>query len=831
MGGSSILPPSGSSLCAGAGGGNSGGIHPTADDLFFTPDATYYVGYDSSAGVWGRPVYVYASTGLALGGTTPNTSLVTLGTIPAGLSNDYGVYTPNVTDTLSLWSTRTSGAGNVGIALVADVNAASINATHRVASFQWINNVDAASELAYIDGNGGYVNSYPWAIGTTPTDGLTLDNTTAAALGAQQYSPAIHLGGNCWETTGGTSQSVDWRIYNVPVQGATATTTLYFDSSVNGAAYVNRATLTTGATFTTSYLVGTAVASGVISGSAVALDGYYDRSTGLGTAGGLYQYAGDYPLTLVSTSRTDAASAKVFVSCYDRNAASITNAATMRIHSFGWTNNADSFTELAYVRADGLIHAEYGFDSTRAWALGSTPVDGLALVNTTAAADSAQQWSPYLHLGGRYWSGAASAAADWFVAVQPVQNASGRSVMNWYYSFGGAGKTTFMSFDTSSNEVSIIGYLKSTAAVCAYFGASSDFIGGVGDQSTGLGTTAFWKSTSATNEVALISGITDAASAVCMASVYDRNAASITNAATMRIHSFGWTTNADAYTELQYMRADGAFVCASGSLSAGIQPTGLSTDFGVATTAATDTLSLWSVRTNGSGNISHAIVADVNNATINADHKVLSIGWVNNSDTYTELFAFKDGQIVYSNVTGGMEFWSDEADGGSAVAFTVGSTSSWTTAGAKLFSVVNTDPAGYERFYVGYNGDVCMNKGNNAQCLTVKSLTESLTIAAAATTTAVNQIPQYAIVLAVSVRVTTVIPTATDFDVGVSGDAVRYGEAINVAAGTTNPGTQDAARYYNAATSIIITPQASPAAATGVVRLTIHYVEITPPQS
>lgn len=631
MSGSSLLPPAGSSLCAGAGSVGTGGGAGTADDVFFVPDATWYIGYDSVGGVWGRPIYVYASTGLALGGTAPNTSLLTMGTVPAGLSNDYGLYTTTNTDTLSLWSTRASGAGNVGIAVVADVNAASINAGHKVMSFQWVNDSDTATELAYLDGNAGFVNSHAWAIGATPTDGLTLDNTTAAAAGAQQYSPAVHLGGNCWETTGGTSQSVDWRIYNVPVQGATANTTLTFAVSINGAAYSTPYTFTSTGTCTASAAFaagGTSMSSGqVYLGSCLAYESGTNRSTGLGTTAHDYLFGVDRIYAIINAGRADSASNAVIASVYDVNAASITNAATMRIHSFGWTNNADTFTEL------------------------------------------------------------------------------------------------------------------------------------------------------------------------------------------------------------QYMRADGAFVCASGSLSAGIQPAGLSTDFGVGTTAVTDTLSLWSTRTNGSGNISHAIVADVNNATLHADHKVLSIGWINNADSYTELFAFKDGQIVYSNVTGGMEFWSDEADGGSVVAFTVGSTNSWVTAGAKLFSVVNTDPGGYERFFVGYNGDVCMNKGNNAQSLTIKSLTESLTIAAAATTTAVNQIPQYAIVLAVSVRVTTVIPTATDFSVGISGDATRYGSTINVAAGTTNPGTQDAARYYNAATSIIITPQATPGAATGVVRLTIHYVEITPPTS
>lgn len=925
---SSLMVISGDSLMAGSSAPGGGGA--LADDLFFVPDNTHYIGYDTVGVAWGRPRTAYVMRDLNIGGSTAGTyqpvlnfiqadsgaapgqtvggylqynasygmdlvnatladgaSAVVARTIydvnaasitnaatmrihsfgwlnnadaytelgyiradgavvcasgslstgiqPAGLSNDFGIATTAVTDTLSLWSTRTSGAGNVGIAVVADVNAASIAAGHKVMSFQWVNDSDTATELAYLDGNAGFVNSHAWAIGATATDGLTLDNTTAAAAGAQQYSPAIHLGGNCWETTGGTSQSVDWRIYNVPVQGATSSTTLYFDSSVNGAAYTNRMTLTSG-----GYL---SLQTGVIapafyspSSSYLELRGNTNSSTGLSTAENIIANAAANPLLLVHAARTDGASNVVAATVYDRNAASITNAATMRIHSFGWTNNADAYGELAYVRADGLIYGALGFDSSKAWAIGTTPTDGLTLDNTTAAAVGAQQYSPAIHLGGNCWetTGGTSQSVDWRIYNVPVQGATATTTLTFAASINGAAYSapyTFTSAGTCTASAAFVAGGSSMSSGQVYLGACLAYESGT-NRSTGLGTTAHDYLFGVDRIYAIINaGRADSASNVVIASVYDVNAASITNAATMRIHSFGWTTNADAYTELSYMRADGAIVCASGSLSMGIQPAGVSTDFGVATTAATDTLSLWSIRTNGSGNISHAIVADVNNATLHADHKVLSIGWVNNADSYTELFAFKDGQIVYSNVTGGMEFWSDEADGGSAVAFTVGSTNSWTTAGAKLLSVVNTDPAGYERFYVGYNGDVCVNKGNNAQCLNIKSLTESLTIAAAATTTAVNQIPQYAIVLAVSVRVTTVIPTATDFSVGISGDATRYGSTINVAAGTTNPGTQDAARYYNTATSIIITPQASPAAATGVVRLTIHYLDVTPPTS
>lgn len=112
-----------------------------------------------------------------------------------------------------------------------------------------------------------------------------------------------------------------------------------------------------------------------------------------------------------------------------------------------------------------------------------------------------------------------------------------------------------------------------------------------------------------------------------------------------------------------------------------------------------------------------------------------------------------------------------------------------------------------------------------------RSLTELTTIAAAATTNTVIQIPANAVVLAVSTRVTTVIPTAATYSVGITGTAGRYGAGISTAATTTSPGTLAGPLYYAAATAIVITPNLTPATATGVVRITIHYYLVTPPTS
>lgn len=143
----------------------------------------------------------------------------------------------------------------------------------------------------------------------------------------------------------------------------------------------------------------------------------------------------------------------------------------------------------------------------------------------------------------------------------------------------------------------------------------------------------------------------------------------------------------------------------------------------------------------------------------------------------------------------------------------------------------------------GAANTLALKNGNNAQeyrvyggnggfISNVKTVTELLTIAAAATTVGVTSIPAGAILLGVSVRVTTVIPTAATFTYAttVGGTALNTA-AVSTAATSTDPGTAAGASYRAAATTITITPNLTPGAATGVVRLQYYYLQITPPTS
>jgi hypothetical protein len=122
----------------------------------------------------------------------------------------------------------------------------------------------------------------------------------------------------------------------------------------------------------------------------------------------------------------------------------------------------------------------------------------------------------------------------------------------------------------------------------------------------------------------------------------------------------------------------------------------------------------------------------------------------------------------------------------------------------------------------------------NGQLCQVLSLTELTTIAAAATTSTTIQLPANAIIFAVSTRVVTVIPTATSFSVGITGTPLKFGASgtISVAAGTTDVGTLAGASYNATAQTVLLTMNGgTPAANTGQVRTTIHYMLITAPTS
>lgn len=142
------------------------------------------------------------------------------------------------------------------------------------------------------------------ALGTTTTDGLLFQNTTAAANNAQQITPSLHFQSNGWGTTAGSSQSVDFRMYTLPVQSGTPSGNLFIQSSINGGAWGTNLQLGTNGSLTVAVngsSIGS-VSAGMYQGtinsiSTTSQDGLIMRNNSAGTSGTPVQYSPRIRLT------------------------------------------------------------------------------------------------------------------------------------------------------------------------------------------------------------------------------------------------------------------------------------------------------------------------------------------------------------------------------------------------------------------------------------------------------------------------------------------------------------------------------------------------------
>lgn len=99
---------------------------------------------------------------------------------------------------------------------------------------------------------------------------------------------------------------------------------------------------------------------------------------------------------------------------------------------------------------------------------------------------------------------------------------------------------------------------------------------------------------------------------------------------------------------------------------------------------------------------------------------------------------------------------------------------------------------------------------------------EQLVTLSGATTNSAVQIPNGAIVLAVSNRVVTAITGATSYSCGVSGNPSQFGSSLGVAAGSTNLGLIGPNPFY--ANAPVLYTAAGGNFTGGQVRMTIHYL-------
>lgn len=190
-----------------------------------------------------------------------------------------------------------------------------------------------------------------WGIGSTSTTGLALRNTTPSTAGATvQYSPSIVIGGTAWDTDDLVSRTEDWAIEVATGSGTTTSGAMYLKYAQDGGAWA------TNATFYSSNTLRVTGAVQAAQGNIFLADENIQIGLGQTQTFGANR---DRPgILLHQSALRDAADAIVFATVWDRSAATITNAATVRLHAFAWVTNANVYTELASVRADGSIYGE-----------------------------------------------------------------------------------------------------------------------------------------------------------------------------------------------------------------------------------------------------------------------------------------------------------------------------------------------------------------------------------------------------------------------------------------------------------------------------------------
>jgi len=214
-----------------------------------------------------------------------------------------------------------------------------------------------------------------------------------------------------------------------------------------------------------------------------------------------------------------------------------------------------------------------------------------------------------------------------------------------------------------------------------------------------------------------------------------------------------------------------------------------------------------------------------NTADITTNYERLAIRWESNSVLIApEKGGEGTGRYLYL-YTGS----SQRIFGGSGeITLEPSATSAYIMDTTKFYSYFQGRDLGGSGF--GWN-DLYVNRGANAQQLAVQSITELTTIAAAIYTDTTIQIPANSIVVGVSGRVTVQPGGTTTVDCGVSGFTARYADDISTVAGQTWTGIIDGTRAYTTAVSVRLTPDTTPSDTAGRVRVTIHYITITPPTS
>jgi hypothetical protein len=223
-------------------------------------------------------------------------------------------------------------------------------------------------------------------------------------------------------------------------------------------------------------------------------------------------------------------------------------------------------------------------------------------------------------------------------------------------------------------------------------------------------------------------------------------------------------------------------------------------------------------------------VANVNKDTIDANHTITRFGWENTTQTLSSSWNVKAFSFE-SAYSASAEMLGTSPDGASSIGCIVGSSASYVTAGAKLFSVQN---AGVERASIDYLGNRTFGVSDYGSSYSDLYWVELVSISGSVNGiySTTNYVPAGASIWGVNTRTRATFPTASVFACGLTGSWNDWGWGISGVAGATNATSSMMAgwKFCGANTNIYLSSSVmqSNAAVSGSVRVECRYRVLNP---
>lgn len=263
--------------------------------------------------------------------------------------------------------------------------------------------------------------------GSAHTSGLSLLNNTAAALGAQQWSPIAQFTGSQWNTTTGGSDIVDFGIQNQTVQATNSTNNKFWVGyRINNGSWVTLFTVDGTAGLVVS---GAPVLSSKSNLATTSSDGLVAQNGTAATSGVPVQYSSRTRWTGAGWNTGTPISQQCDWICEVRpiSGATVVNAFVFasQLAGGGYIDRLSFNSSNGGVYAGGL-NTGNGFFQAQTVNSGAT-TDGVVITNVNAAsAGTPSRWSARIRFTGFGWNTGSSASqqCDWIVENRPVSGAT-----------------------------------------------------------------------------------------------------------------------------------------------------------------------------------------------------------------------------------------------------------------------------------------------------------------------------------------------------------------------------------------------------------------------